>query len=80
MVERGISFVELDEAADNLRIVKEYEDDTPYPSCLVLGFTKKNRPLHSVFAVNHSIHTAYIITVYEPEEARWSDNFTRRSE
>ncbi len=80
MVERGISFVEIDEASDNLRIVNEYENDSPYPSCLAQGFTKRDRPLHMVFAVNHLIQTAYIITVYEPERARWTDNFTRRIE
>ena len=80
MVERGISFIEIDEASDNLRIVNEYEDDVPYPSCLALGFTKRDRPLHMVFAANHPTQTAYVITVYEPDGSRWSENFTRRIE
>ena len=78
MVEREISFAEIDEMSDNLRIINEYEDDSPYPSCLAVGFTKHDRPLHLVFAVNYPVQTTYVITVYEPEEARWSENFTRR--
>ena len=80
MIERGISFIEIDEVSDNLRIVNEYGDDMPYPSCLALGFTKRDRTLHMVFAADHPTQTAYVITVYEPERSRWSENFTRRIE
>ena len=54
MIERDIGFDELDEATKDLQIIKEHADDTPYPSCLVLGSTKQSRPLHLVFALNHT--------------------------
>lgn len=80
LVERNIDFTEIDEITDNLKVVKEYEEDTPYPSCLVLGFSKAKRPLHVVFSVDHSIRTVYMITVYEPDVTRWSEDFTRRNQ
>ena len=29
-------------------IVEQYLDDTPYPSCLILGYTQSGKPLHLV--------------------------------
>ena len=80
LVEREIDFAEIDEIADNLTAIQEYEDDTPYPSCLVLGFSKAKRPLHAVFSVNPLNKTVYVITVYEPDVTRWSEDFTRRNQ
>ena len=78
LVERNISFDEIDEAVDGLRVIAEYADDRPYPSCLALGLTAARRPLHMVFCVNESVRTVYVITIYEPEASRWNEDFTRR--
>lgn len=75
---RKISVVELEEAISNRsEIIEDYPDDKYGPSCLVLGFTFQNRPLH--------IQCSYparpllkIITVYEPATALWHDFRTRR--
>ena len=48
MIQRDISFTDIDEASEKLELVEEYPDPTPHPSCLVLGFTNKKRPLHIV--------------------------------
>lgn len=34
-------------------MIADYPNDTPYPSCLVLGFVQ-GRPLHLVTAVDHT--------------------------
>ena len=78
MVERGISFTEIDEALHYIKVVREYADDTPYPSCLVLGFTIRKRPIHVVFSIDVQMKTAYVITVYEPDKDLWDDQFLRR--
>ena len=78
LVERNISFEEIDDAVDGLEVVAEYADDRPYPSCLALGLTAASRPLHMVFTVNELARTVYVITVYEPEASRWNEDFTRR--
>lgn len=80
MVERDISFTEIDEVAANLHVIREYAEDRPHPSCLVLGFTMSGRPLHLVYSVDATSNTVYVITVYEPDVSRWTDGFSRRSE
>ena len=43
---RHISIHELREAIENSEIIGVYPDDKYGPSCLILGFTKENRPIH----------------------------------
>ncbi|NOX62847.1 MAG: DUF4258 domain-containing protein [Chloroflexi bacterium] len=73
---RHISVQEVHEAIRNAEIIEDYPDDKYGPSCLVLGFTRRNRPLH--------IHLSYpsrppikIITLYEPDPLRWIDHRKR---
>ena len=62
---------------ENGRVIKDYPDDTPYPSRLILGFDGE-RPVHVVSAYNAENDTEYVITVYEPDVQKWSNNFTER--
>ncbi len=77
MVERGISPETIKHVIQNGSIIKEYPDDTPYPSRLILGYEGK-RPVHVVSAYNSADDTEYVITAYEPDLLRWSENFTER--
>jgi hypothetical protein len=43
---RRITLQELREAIGNSEIIEDYPRDKYSPSCLVLGFTLKGRPLH----------------------------------
>lgn len=58
-------------------IIEVYQDDTPYPSRLILGWLE-SRPLHIVAADNIADNETIVITVYEPEQDKWSPNFKRR--
>ena len=65
------------DAMERSEIIEDYPHDKYGPSCLVLGFTLSQRPLH--------IHCSYpmrpiikIITLYEPEPSRWIDFKVRR--
>lgn len=78
MYQRNISFDELNEIKNNIKVIEEYYDDKPYPSCLVLGFTHNNKPIHIVFSVDLSEKNVVIITVYIPDQDKWTDNFQRR--
>ena len=51
MFERSISIAEVKSALASGRIIEDYPDDTPYPSCLWLGYAGR-RPLHIVYADN----------------------------
>lgn len=68
---------EVSECIENGQIIKEYPDDTPYPSCLIFGRTATNRAIHVVCAYNGNEDTVVIVTVYEPNPALWID-FSRR--
>ena len=43
MFERNIVYGELVEALEEAEVIEEYPDDHPYPSCLILGFTRSKK-------------------------------------
>ena len=78
MFGRGISDGDIRHVLESGRVIRQYPDDTPYPSRLVLGWVG-TMPLHVVAADNVDEHTTIIITVYVPDPAKWSPDFTRRT-
>lgn len=77
MFERGISTDDVVAALSDGRVIEDYPSDTPYPSCLWLGYSNA-KPLHIVFAENQDDDERIVITVYEPNPALWSDDFATR--
>lgn len=59
-------------------IIQTYPEDKPYPSFLILGMTKMNRPLHSVCAHAPEDDIAIVITAYEPDSEKWVNYRERR--
>ena len=39
LLQRGISSLDVEAVVNNGEIIEDYPDDTPYPSCLVMGKT-----------------------------------------
>lgn len=76
-VERNISELEIRQAGENAVIIEDYPDDKYSPSCLLLGFTGKKRPLHIQVSRLDSEMTK-IITIYEPNPNEWFDYLRRR--
>jgi hypothetical protein len=74
MFEREISPEDVLEAVRNGEIIKEYPDDRPYPSFLILSFVN-NRPLHVVVARNTNDDFCFVVTIYEPDKSMWSKDF-----
>ncbi len=70
---RNISVAELEEAFLNqCEIIEDYPEDKYGPSCLVLGFTIRGRPLH--FQCSYPSRTPMkIVTVYAPDPSLWID-------
>ena len=69
---RGIAITEIREAIlSESEIIEDYPDDKYGPSCLLLGVTVSNRPLHLLCSYP-SRPLIKIITVYEPDEELWS--------
>lgn len=75
--ERNISDNEIVQAAENAEWIEDYPDDKYSPSCLILGFTRENRPLHLQvsFADTPMVR---IITLYEPDPVEWIEFRKRR--
>ena len=68
---------EVDEAIQNGEIIEEYTDDKPYPSCLIFGLTKRQRPIHVVCALDSTDSMVIVITTYQPSPELWIENKTR---
>jgi len=79
MAERGISEKEIACVMRQGVQIKEYRDDTPYPSRLVLGWCG-SRPLHVVAADDLQTGATIIITTYEPDPSQWDNTFRFRRE
>jgi len=58
-------------------VIEDYPDDTPLPSRLLLGQVD-GRPLHVVAADDVADEETLVVTVYEPDPARWTPDFRRR--
>jgi len=72
---RGISLEEIKHVISRGEIVESYPDDKPYPSCLIMGYVRKNEPLYVQCALGDLVH---IITVHWLDPAKWLDPKTRR--
>ena len=77
LIQRLISLLEIREAGTTATIIEEYFDDKYSPSCLLLGFTGVDRPLHILVSLADT-DLLRVITVYEPDPAEWIDYTTRR--
>jgi hypothetical protein len=78
-VERNISDSEIREFVDNSKIIEDYPYDKYAPSCLLLGFTKLGRPLHlQVTRAETGEGLLKIITMYQPNEEEWINNYSVR--
>ncbi len=75
--DRIINRREIAQAGAQANIIEDYPDDKYSPSCLLLGFTQANRPLH-ILVFLEDIELVKVITVYEPDPNIWIDDYTRR--
>ena len=78
LTERGISKADVQNAIQTGEIIKQYEDDKPFPSCLLLGTTEQNHHIHVVTSIDNGY--LYIITAYYPDENEWNPDFKTRKE
>lgn len=77
MFQRRISKAEVRNVIDNGEVIKDYPDDKPYPSKLLLGFPNK-RPIHVVLAHDEKNEACYIITAYAPDTRIWTEDFKKK--
>ena len=78
LLKRGITVDDIMNAIRTGDIIKQYEDDKPFPSCLVLGSTEYNKFIHIVVSIDKNF--LYIITAYYPDEYLWETDLRNRKE
>lgn len=76
LVERRITSADIKTCILNGEIIKQYEDDKPFPSCLLLGISIENKGIHVV--VSYDGEFVHIITAYYPDATIWSEDFKNR--
>ena len=78
LLQRNITQNDIIDVLINGEIIEEYENDYPYPSCLVYGVNLKNEVLHIVCGSNGE--ELWIITAYYPDYKEWKEDLKTRKE
>lgn len=76
--ERGIEPSDIKHCIATGRIIEQYPDDYPFPSCLILGVAVEERILHVVVGVGEGY--LWLITAYYPDPLKWNEDFSIRRE
>lgn len=58
------------------KIIENYPNDSPFPSCLIFGYAINNKILHVVGNNNNT--EIYIITAYYPDNIKFHDALKTR--
>ena len=77
MFERSIGVDDVLAVVTSGETISDYPEDTPFPTCLILGFVE-SRPIHIVVAKDGPKKTCHIITAYPPDPAQWKADFKTR--
>ena len=77
MTADAISVADALSVINHSDIIKNYPDDRPYPSRLML-LVLAGRPLHVVAATDDQSGLTYLITAYVADPTLWEDDFKRR--
>ena len=78
LFQRNITQENVEKVLLNGEIIEEYENDYPYPSCLVYGINLNNEILHVVCGLN--TEELWIITAYYPDNIKWEKDLKTRKE
>lgn len=78
MQERDISRADVKNCILNGEIIEDYPNDFTYPSCLIFGYTIKEKVIHVVAGSDGEY--IYIITAYFPNKEKFEDDLKTRKE
>lgn len=78
ILERSTSRKDISNVLYKGRIIEQYPDDYPHPSCLIAGEDLNGKPLHIVVACNGSFLT--MVTVYYPDLDTFENDLITRKE
>jgi len=78
LLQRNISQADIKNALLTGEIIEYYDNDYPYPSCLVYGLTINNQIIHVVCGSNGA--ELWLITAYYPNNIEWEKDLKTRKE
>ena len=78
LFQRNITQKDIENDLLNGEIIEYYENNYPYPSCLVYGINLNNEVLHIVCGANKT--ELWIITAYYPDNLKWKNDLKTRKE
>ena len=76
--QRGIKSKDIRYAVNHGRIIEQYPDDFPFPSCLILGEDESGKKIHVCMSDEGT--SSRIITAYYPDPERWNESMTERKD
>ncbi|MCI7302536.1 DUF4258 domain-containing protein [Ihubacter massiliensis] len=76
--QRGILLKDVIACVQSGKIIEQYPDDHPFPSCLILGYSVGDKHLHAVIGSNDEF--LFLITAYYPTTDKWENDFETRKE
>ncbi len=76
--QRGIKAKDVRNAVYTGKIIEQYPEDYPYPSCLILGKTLNETYIHVVMSEEGT--ASRILTAYFPSLEKWENDFRTRKE
>ncbi len=76
LLQRNISRNDVLNTLLNGEIIEEYQNDYPYPSCLVYGKGLNNEILHIVCGFDGN--ELWVVTAYYPDDIEWEKDMKTR--
>lgn len=76
--ERKIRYEDVKHAVMTGEIIEDYPNDSPQPSCLLLGSSVNGKPIHIVVGVGEGC--LWFITAYHPDKDNWESDLKTRKE
>ena len=77
LAERNITQDTVVEIIMKGEIIEDYPHNTPFPSCLILGWVE-GIPYHVVVSLDNTSKIGYIITAYQPSLDKFEPDFKTR--
>ena len=76
--QRGIKQKDIRECIFSGKIIEQYPEDFPFPSCLIYGHAVDNKIIHVVASDEGTV--SRIITAYIPSTEKFEDDLITRKE
>lgn len=78
LFERKIKISDIIRCIETGEIIEQYNNDKPFPSCLILGEDTEGQLFHIV--VSSDAESLFLITAYYPDANRWESGYKNRKE